>query len=460
MGSQTVYFPPNNSVVPTYQVRGMTVSNIADLTAVTVAAAAFDGLTIAQDERVYLAAQSTGAENGPYICGVVSGGVAVFTRAKEWDTGTIIETGSLIAVDAGTVNANTLWMITNAGDVTVGTTTPTISQASAGALGLTLSGGVLTSANRILAPAGTQLAPGLNVGSATGWGFHTSAATELAIAYNNNAIAKFGAINFQCNGQIAGDAGTVSIPTFRDLQNPDNGLLCEGAGVISGVASGARAWRTGTVGLELGSVGGLATTATAGFPLVPSMAGRPSGSFTVPSNMASLSWDRTNKRLDICDTAGTFQSLPTRLLFQTNTSTGNVDAGVDDLHSYTIAAATLAADGQSLECEFAFTFAANANSKQVKLVFGTTEIYASSAQVQNGGVLVLKFRIIRTGAATQRIVIDASSFAAVTLFVNRPWYATAAETLANALALKATGEAVATDDIVNVVSLVRWCPAA
>ncbi len=46
----------------------------------------------------------------------------------------------------------------------------------------------------------------------------------------------------------------------------------------------------------------------------------------------------------------------------------------------------------------------------------------------------------------------------MTLFPAGPQYTTAAETLANALALKATGEGVGTNDIVSVTSSVRMVP--
>ncbi len=94
------------------------------------------------------------------------------------------------------------------------------------------------------------------------------------------------------------------------------------------------------------------------------------------------------------------------------------------------------------------------------LKFGTTTIYDSTAQVQNGGVLLLKGRVTRATATTQRIAIDVQSLAAVTLFPAGPQYTTAAETLSSALAFKATGEAVATNDIVNTVSRVQLAPAA
>jgi hypothetical protein len=99
-----------------------------------------------------------------------------------------------------------------------------------------------------------------------------------------------------------------------------------------------------------------------------------------------------------------------------------------------------------------FTFAANANSKQVKIYFGGTVIYDSTAQVQNGGVLNVFGKIIRTGAATQRVVCVATNTASVPLFATGTYYTTPAETLSGDVTLKATGEAVDNNDIVHLLT--------
>lgn len=110
-------------LVAVHKVRGVTTADVPDLNAFTVAGN--DGLTYAAGERVLLAAQSTGAQNGIYVVGTVGGGTAPLTRAPDMAAAAVIPTGTLIAVDAGTLYANSLVMITNAGDVTVATTTPT-----------------------------------------------------------------------------------------------------------------------------------------------------------------------------------------------------------------------------------------------------------------------------------------------------------------------------------------------
>lgn len=111
-----------------HKVRGIATADVADLNAFDVDGAQADGLTYVEGERIFLPNQSTGAENGIYVVGAVAGGNAPLTRATDWADTNTIKTGSLVIVDAGTANANSFFMVTNAGDVTVGTTTPTFDQ--------------------------------------------------------------------------------------------------------------------------------------------------------------------------------------------------------------------------------------------------------------------------------------------------------------------------------------------
>lgn len=138
------------------------------------------------------------------------------------------------------------------------------------------------------------------------------------------------------------------------------------------------------------------------------------------------------------------------------TDAGNVGAGEDDLMTYTIPAGLLITNGDYLEFTMTFTFAANANNKQVKIYYGGTTIYASGAQAQNDGMMQVKGSIIRTGATTQRITFDQDNN--TTLFTDVAGYTTAGETLSGTVILKATGEATSNDDIVQRLLTVRYFP--
>jgi hypothetical protein len=136
------------------------------------------------------------------------------------------------------------------------------------------------------------------------------------------------------------------------------------------------------------------------------------------------------------------------------TDVGNVGTGVDDLMSYTIPAGRLASDGEFVEFTAVVTFAANANNKTVRVVYGSTEVYNSSAQPQNAGTMVIRGTIIRTGAATQDVDISVSTDGA--LFTNLSKYTATTETLSGATTLKLTGEATSNNDILQKSLRVKY----
>lgn len=138
------------------------------------------------------------------------------------------------------------------------------------------------------------------------------------------------------------------------------------------------------------------------------------------------------------------------------TTVGNVGTGVDDLMTYSVPAGTLNSTGDYIEFEMTFVFAGNANTKEVKVLFGATTLYASTSQVQNGGSMLISGKIVRTGAATQRAIISVNTSA--TLYVSTTTYTTPAETLSGAITLKATGEAVSNDDCTQVLNIVKFFP--
>jgi hypothetical protein len=138
------------------------------------------------------------------------------------------------------------------------------------------------------------------------------------------------------------------------------------------------------------------------------------------------------------------------------TSVSNAGAGEDDLHTYTVLRDTLSSDGSLIEFVFTLSFAANANSKQVRSYLGSTKIYDSTAQVQSGGVMIISGIIIRTGATGQIVIINTTNTAAVPLFSSGASYVIGTETLANDLVLKTTAEAVNDADATQLSSTVKY----
>lgn len=138
-------------------------------------------------------------------------------------------------------------------------------------------------------------------------------------------------------------------------------------------------------------------------------------------------------------------------LYATSTQVGNVGGGTDDLQSYTVPASTLAVDGDHLDIEWAVKFAANANNKTFKIVFGSTTLYTIGAAAFNGTTLIGRTRLTWAVAGSQQAFTEVNPTS-----TNSPWsagdaaaYATATETLTGALAIKGTGlsGSSATDDV-------------
>ncbi len=103
-----------------------------------------DGVTLATGDRVLVKNQGTGAENGIYI--VAASGAP--SRSTDADSNTEMTPGMFTFVEEGTTNADSGWVMTNDGAITVGTTALTFALFSvAGTIfagdGLSKSGDVL-----------------------------------------------------------------------------------------------------------------------------------------------------------------------------------------------------------------------------------------------------------------------------------------------------------------------------
>jgi len=101
-------------------VRGASTADIADLAAFTVAAV--DGLTYVAGERILLKNQTTTSQNGIYVVGTVTGGVAPLTRALDADGEDEVVPGLMVHVSAGTVGIDSWFFLTSNAPITVGTT--------------------------------------------------------------------------------------------------------------------------------------------------------------------------------------------------------------------------------------------------------------------------------------------------------------------------------------------------
>lgn len=130
------------------------------------------------------------------------------------------------------------------------------------------------------------------------------------------------------------------------------------------------------------------------------------------------------------------------------TQTGNVGAGEDTLQTFTLNGNALFVDGAALAVDAAITIANNANAKNVKLYWGGTVFFDSGAITASAAInLIIRCRIERTGAATQRITGTVTSDNAT--YGNKVINTTGAKTLSGDLIFLMTGTAVADNDIVK-----------
>ena len=143
-------------------------------------------------------------------------------------------------------------------------------------------------------------------------------------------------------------------------------------------------------------------------------------------------------------------------LTSNTTPVGNVTVGVDTLMTYSLQPNVLAKDGYNISIKAWGTFAANANSKQLKLLFGAAVLYDTTALVVNNGTWVIESSVVRTGTATQQAVTFIIS--SNTTVVNSVTYIVPTETLSGTIVIKCTGEAVATNDIVQKGLLIKVFP--
>lgn len=91
-------------------VQGVITSNVASLSAFTVAG--HDGQTFVANDRILLANQTTGSQNGIYVVGTVAAGVAPLTRSFDMPAGLVVPAGTKVPVIGGTVFGGTDWRAT------------------------------------------------------------------------------------------------------------------------------------------------------------------------------------------------------------------------------------------------------------------------------------------------------------------------------------------------------------
>ena len=101
---------------PFRKARAVSTANVANLASFNVSTNT-DGVTLVQNDIVLLARQTTAAQNGPYVVGVVAAGVAPLTRPAWFAAGSTVKTGFVLEVGGeGSTYKNTTWKSMRAAD--------------------------------------------------------------------------------------------------------------------------------------------------------------------------------------------------------------------------------------------------------------------------------------------------------------------------------------------------------
>ena len=183
---------------------GATLTNNSTQVALTV-----DGQLMVAAERLLVKDQTAGLQNGIYTVTTVGNGSTnwVLTRATDFDTPTEVTSGAFTFVETGTTNADSGWVMTTDGAVTIGTTALAFSQFS-GAGQITAGTGLTKTGNTLDVDASqTQITA---VGTiATGvWN-----GTAIANANLANSTTSVGGVTLTLGGTDATPAFNISDAT-------------------------------------------------------------------------------------------------------------------------------------------------------------------------------------------------------------------------------------------------------
>lgn len=111
-----------------------------------------DGISVIAGDRVLVKDQSTGSQNGIYVCAA-----GAWSRSTDCDTSAEYTTAAFTFIEEGTANGATQWKVSTTGSITVGTTSVTWAQWGAGAA-YTAGNGLVLTGNSFAVGAGTGIA--------------------------------------------------------------------------------------------------------------------------------------------------------------------------------------------------------------------------------------------------------------------------------------------------------------
>ena len=138
------------------------------------------------------------------------------------------------------------------------------------------------------------------------------------------------------------------------------------------------------------------------------------------------------------------------------TAVGNVTTGEDDLITYTLPASAFSAAGKGVQITAWGTSANNANAKTLKLYFGTSAILTNALTVSIAGVWRIEANVFSTGVDAQDYVAQLVTTGTAGVALNDIEAGSLTQDDGATIAIKCTGDATATNDIVQEGQLVTF----
>lgn len=217
-------------------VRSATTANITTLAG--GAPNTLDGVTLAANDRILVKDQTTSSQNGIYVVTTLGTGAnGAWTRATDADGVGELTSGAVVAVEEGATNADSQWMLTADGPITIGTTSLTFTRKEA------------SSAQQ---DSNFEISVSDNAGARTftlkkgGWWFrnptlgsgvweYVSTAADLTLTLSSGStLGTINGVQSDVLLRVVNDAGTLRLTA----ENLSGGMDASESGVISTTAEG------------------------------------------------------------------------------------------------------------------------------------------------------------------------------------------------------------------------------
>lgn len=250
-----------------------------------------------------------------------------------------------------------------------------------------------------------------------------------------------------------GTTGDVSGLAFSTTQTNTSGTLLKVYGLVGQAARTGAGTTTNAYGVfaEITKTAGTITTAYA-------LYGTATGGTTNWGLMVADGNAQFNGTAEVKAGSSIVYPKIGGSLYNNTTTANNSSTTETDLWSQSIAANALGTNGDSLHFLYTGTIQTSLNTKQLRVKFGATTIFDSTAQ--NPAVAtdwIIEGWIWRTGATTQKSCVKLTTTGG-DLFTFAD-YATAAETLSGAVTLVVTGQGAANNQITFEAGKIYYEPA-